>query len=187
MNPFAIDPKQLTKFVLSHLEPILLPRPNAKEGNDRGTDDCLGARLPQELQDIIESYLAPSFVDPDPKANRILPGSWWKEALMHKKLLPWLWDLDVKMIRRKASNPPKNWFGAAGTWMEWDWESLVRQLAQTHFYKNFTLHNSGAGIALALKNRRRIFLIMDDLCKTAPCQTRMEPLVDWEEIDCPER
>lgn len=187
MNPLKIDVKELTRFVLSLLQPLLLPRPTAKHRHVHGTDHCPGARLPQELLNVIEAHLSSSFIDPDPEPSQILPQSWWREVLVNKILLPWLWDLDVGMIRKKESQPRKNWFGAPGTWVEWDWESLVRKLAQTNFYKDIGIHTAGEGAALALKNRRRIFLIMDDLARTQPGQQRMEALIDWEDTDCPNR
>lgn len=52
MNPFEIDAKKLTNFVLSRLQPLLLPPPSAKRGHVRGVDDGLGARLPLELLDL---------------------------------------------------------------------------------------------------------------------------------------
>jgi hypothetical protein len=131
MNPFEIGAQELTKFILSLLQPLLLPRSCPKNGHGRCIDNSLGEGLPLELLDMIESHLARSFVDPDPEPGRILPGSWWREAILKKKLLPWLWDLDANMIREKHSKQPRNWFGASGTWVEWDWELLARKLAQT--------------------------------------------------------
>jgi hypothetical protein len=187
MNPFDIDAKELTKLILSHLQPLLLPRPSAKRGRVLGTDDCPSACLPPELLDMIETQLSSSFVDPSPEPNGILPGSWWREALINKKLLPWLWDLNVEMIRKKDSKAPRNWFGGPGTWVEWDWESLVRKLAQTEFYRDIGIHAVGEGAVLALKNRRRIFLIMDDLVRTKHYEPRMKECIDWEDSDCPEK
>ncbi|ERF75793.1 hypothetical protein EPUS_01623 [Endocarpon pusillum Z07020] len=186
MNPMTIKAKQLTDFVLSMLQPLLLPRPTAGQGHAREITHCPGARLPQELLNMIESYASSSFSNADPEPSRILPQSWWREALINKKMLPWLWDLDVDMIRTKDSKPPKNWFGASGTWVEWDWELLVRKLAQTDFYKDIGIHTAGEGPALALKNRRRIFLIMDDLVRTLPGQPRMKESINWQDTDCPD-
>lgn len=135
---------------------------------------------------MIEYYTSSSFSDANPEPSRILPQSWWQEALINKKMLPWLWDLNVNMIRKKDSKPPKNWYGAPGTWVEWDWELLVRKLAQTDFYKGIDIHTVGEGPALALKNRRRIFLIIDDLARTHPGQPRMKELNNWQDTDCPD-
>lgn len=186
MNPFKINPQELTKFILSLLQPLLLPRPGAKGDDNGGTDDCIGACLPPELLDMVESHLSASFVDPNPDPSRMFPGSWWREALINKKLLPWLWDLDTEMIRKKASKSPRNWFGGPGTWAEWDWESLLRKLAQTRFWRDVGIHTVGEGAALALKNRRRIFLILDDLARTDAGQLRMKEFIDWEDTDCPD-
>jgi hypothetical protein len=187
MGPLKIDAKELTKFVLSLLQPLLLPGPTVINQPVHETDSCPGAQLPQELLNMIEAHLPSAFIDPDPTPSRLLPRSWWREVLINKKLRPWLWDLDEEMIRSKACKPPRNWFGAPGTRTEWDWESLVRKLTQTDLYKNIGVHTAGAGTVLALKNRRRIFLILDDLARTQPSQPRMEELVDWEDTDCPDR
>lgn len=187
MDPFFIDSAKLTAFILSHLKPILFPRPKSDKGRPSCVTCCLGERLPQEISDMIADFLSISCVDLPQKRSGIMPASWWKQELLKGKLLPWLYDLDKTMIEKKHGEPPKNWFGARGTWTEWDWEGLVRELSRTRFYKDLTIHSCGVGVQLALKNRRRIFLIMDDLSNVKPGQKRRRMDIDWTDDDCPVR
>jgi hypothetical protein len=140
--------------------------------------------LPQELLDLIADYLSISCVDLEQERSGLLPGSWWREELTKGKLLPWLYDLDRHMIEEKERQLPKNWFGAPGTWVEWDWEELVRELSRTEFYMDLSVHAWGEEEELALKNRRRIFLIMDDLYAFLPGQKRRIIDIDWSDDDC---
>lgn len=75
----------------------------------------------------------------------------WRDALA-QSYLPWLWDLEPDTIAHKeASKPPEQ---------EWNWELLVRQLAQVN------IHEPGAvleGLPMGLRNRRRIWRIVKDI------------------------
>lgn len=184
MDPLGIDSSALTALVLSFLTPILLPRPDRQHPVDVVAQPCHGDRLPLELLNLLATDLSTSCVDLPRQRDGLLPGSWWKQELIKGKLLPWLWDLDEKMIERKERRRPVNWFGTPGTWIEWDWESLVRRLSQTQFYQDFTIHKVGEGLQLALKNRRRIFLIFDDLDKTKMSEAAREKEMDWADDDC---
>ena len=79
----------------------------------------------------------------------------WRECLVSKYCLPWLWDLDRNMCEQKDQQQPGN--GA----FRWDWEGLIRTLAQQAvFEKDGPMSN---GVPLGLRNRRRIWRIMREL------------------------
>jgi hypothetical protein len=69
--------------------------------------------------------------------------------------LPWLWDLDPGILnsRRSDGDPPFDVDGA------WDWEFLVRQLAQVEVFED---GNMMANVQLGLRNRRRIWRLVDE-------------------------
>lgn len=185
MDPFSIDSCKLTAFILSHLKPVLVPRSESNKGCMSALRCCPAAeRLPQELLDLIATYVSISCVDLPPERDGLLPGSWWKEELIKGKLLPWLYDLDEDMIDKKDHALPEIQFGASEMWGEWDWEGLVRKLSRTHFYKDLTIHRWGDKEELASKNRRRTFLVMDDLCNFHPGQQRRDRDIDWSDRDC---
>lgn len=75
----------------------------------------------------------------------------WREGFAHG-YLPWLWDLELDAIAHKeASKPPEQ---------EWNWELLVRQLAQ------FDLREPRAilqNLPMGLTNRRRIWGLVEDI------------------------
>lgn len=183
MDPFNISSSALTLFILSNLDLILLPRPRSTRATGVAPQVHPGDRLPQELLNLIATYLSCSCVDLPTTRNGLFPGSWWKQELIQGKLLPWLWDLDRNMIEKRERSLPKNWFGGPGTWIEWDWEGLIRKLSQTKFYRHLVIHRVGEGVELALKNRRRVFLIMDDVWNTPAEYLRNLDDIDWRDID----
>lgn len=75
----------------------------------------------------------------------------WRESLVRDHF-PWLWDIEPDAVARKeASKPPGQ---------EWNWELLVRQLAQV------TLHEPRAvlgDLPIGLRNRRRIWRLVEDI------------------------
>jgi hypothetical protein len=77
----------------------------------------------------------------------------WREMLFSGRVLPWLWDLDATIL--KSNSPGKDISWDAGTW---DWELLVRQLAQVNI---LTDGNLMANVQLGLRNRRRIWRLVD--------------------------
>jgi hypothetical protein len=108
--------------------------------------------LPAEIEDEILKQLHP-FINPS--LARILPPSTWRRFLFSGTLLPWLWDLNPSILTSQQSNnnPPFNADGA------WDWELLVRQLAQVEVFED---GNIMADVQLGLRNRRRIWRLVDD-------------------------
>ena len=75
----------------------------------------------------------------------------WRELLSQGRL-PWLWDLDPDAIARKETLKPPN--------QEWDWELLVRQLAQVNILEPRAILKH---LPMGLRNRRRIWRIIEDI------------------------
>ncbi|KAG8624062.1 hypothetical protein KVT40_009038 [Elsinoe batatas] len=106
-------------------------------------------RLPWELRSAILFQHRP-FDDMSREPNYLFPPVMWKEALLNG-LLPWLWDLDHTIVE---SHPDSS------DGREWNWEALARTLAQD----DILLPGPGMpNCPRGLKNRRRIWQLVDDL------------------------
>ena len=68
---------------------------------------------------------------------------------------PWLWDIDVAMCKAKDLEPLRT-----GT-TKWDWERLVRALAQKDVFEPGG--SMADGVPLGLRNRRRIWRMIEDI------------------------
>lgn len=111
-------------------------------------------RLPPEIiHNIIKQMGA--LQDPPLQCNYLVDQSWWRLALRDGVVLPWLPDLDLQSLSRKEASL------SAG--QEWNWELLVRQLAQTDIYKPKMVLED---LALGLRNRRRIWRLVEDILAT---------------------
>ena len=78
-------------------------------------------------------------------------SSAWREALM-RCYLPWLWDLEPIAIAHKEASKPAE--------QEWNWELLVRQLAQVDLHQpRAVLEN----LPMGLRNRKRIWRLAEDM------------------------
>jgi hypothetical protein len=93
------------------------------------------------------------------QCTRLLDQSYWKEILVSGRLLPFLWDLDLDLIKAKESQQPGQ--------REWDWERLVRQLSQSGFL-DYSAKAAQAchhlhPVPFGLRNRRRIFRILEEM------------------------
>lgn len=78
---------------------------------------------------------------------------YWREIFLRG--FPWLWDLDREQCRLKDSETYDD-----GSKIRWDWERLVRHLAQDDvFTSSEGLTNAPEG----LKNRRRIWRCLDEM------------------------
>ena len=80
----------------------------------------------------------------------------WRQALS-AGYLPWLWDLEAAAVSDKEASKPHD--------QEWNWELLVRQLAQVN------LHEPKAvlvDVPMGLRNRRRIWRIVEDMLSAEP-------------------
>ena len=75
---------------------------------------------------------------------------------MNGVILPWLWDLDLRAVMRKEAEL------RGGD--EWNWELLVRQLAQGDIYEPRKVLED---LPLGLRNRRRIWRLVGDIMATS--------------------
>lgn len=84
--------------------------------------------------------------------------SMWRQVLL-RGYLPWLWDLETAAIAHKEAPKPQG--------QEWDWELLVRQLAQVKLHEPKAIFED---LPMGLRNRRRIWRIVEDmLAEEADC------------------
>jgi hypothetical protein len=78
-------------------------------------------------------------------------------------VLPWLWDLDPEALSlRRSADAPRYDDDSS-----WNWEGLVRQLAQVEVFEQ-----SGvlADAPISLRNRRRIWrLVEESRLNDCPC------------------
>lgn len=131
----------LTGYVLSHLERL-----------ENAPDKIYLANrikaLPQELQDSISQHDTWPMADNCTlEPTRYADPESWMLGLASGKAIPWLEDLDQGICAAKHREKPDG----GG---EWDWELLVRRLAQTNvFERGQPMHSAPKG----LRNRRRIW------------------------------
>ncbi|GFF34306.1 contactin [Aspergillus udagawae] len=150
MAPYPIP--GLTQEILSYLRPL----PPSLQGQS-GISLELEA-LPTELQDMIYKNLHP-FINPKQTCTRSLPSRLWRDLLFNQQILPWLWDLDISALQScpvtsDAVDVPT--FEAEEVW---DWESLVRTLAQLEVFEpGQPLEHA----PLRLRNRRRIWRLLEE-------------------------
>jgi hypothetical protein len=104
--------------------------------------------LPPEIFAQVIIHLKLSFNDPTLNCTRILPGMWWRDAMfVQPPIIPWLRGLFSTQLRDKK-------------YSKCDWELLIRQLAQTNTFENT---NFGASAPDALRNRRRIWRLLEEM------------------------
>ena len=126
------------------------------------------SQLPPELQHTIFKNLHP-FTKPPVQCSRHLTPSTWKSLLLHGQLVPWLWELpalaaelpsiDISLNDRGNGNRTVNVKLDDDYDQSWDWELLVRQLAQPEVFEPGGVMESAP---LALRNRRRIWRLLDE-------------------------
>lgn len=136
-DPLDVPTRTTTDYILSHLEPM--PTSTTASHN---TARNIGARfnvLPADIRNRILEDLLP-FEDPSLECSRILTPYDWLRALLDKDepIIPWLWDLDEEgeIISRVWDEEMMECLKKGQRFvqpevLEWDWEKLVRQLAQT--------------------------------------------------------
>jgi len=107
---------------------------------------------PAILNEIIAQYSP--LENPALNPQRTTSPSTWREMLFSRRVLPWLWDLDSTFLKAQPLGKEKA-YHANGVW---DWELLVRQLAQVDIFSDGKLM---ANIQLGLRNRRRIWRLVD--------------------------
>jgi hypothetical protein len=108
--------------------------------------------LPSELFEPIVEMMAPVH-NPPLQCTRLLHSSHWLQGFLGCKLLPYLWDLDARDVQEKLSEK-----GAT----EWDFERLVRQLAQEGIWEYFGRGQADPAL-LGIRNRRRIWKLVEDM------------------------
>lgn len=111
------------------------------------------ASLPQEILDLIMLQLQ-GLTDSPVEPTFLLPQRFWRQALEQCQLLPWLWDISVEDIAHKEASKPHN-----GEY-EWNWELLVRQLAQSNLFEE---GKHPRDLASGIRNRRRIWRILEEM------------------------
>ncbi|KAF4549009.1 Hypothetical protein D9617_24g017230 [Elsinoe fawcettii] len=137
------------------MSPMWQYRNDADHANQTSILHCI-LNLPQEIQQIIVNQLRP-FDNPPRQCTYMFPPTMWKQALLNG-ILPWLWDLDHKMIHAQSERDQM-----------WDWEKLVRRLAQDDV---FLPGSPDPNIPRGMKNRRRIWQIIDDMRIEQPFSTK---------------
>lgn len=89
--------------------------------------------LPAELRDSIRDQItAPFGIDASLEPTYYFPDNepaFWLTYLTRRVCFPWLWDLDPTLCKHKDQQPRPN--GASG----WDWEKLIRKLAQVNAFE----------------------------------------------------
>ena len=125
-DPYNISRQVVTSFILSHLQPIPTPLPQHSLTTHI-------ADLPPELRNSIrDDITAPFGIDPSLEPTYYFPDNklaFWLTYLTRRVCFPWLWDLDPAQCEHKDRQPPPN--GASG----WDWERLIRMLAQVNVFE----------------------------------------------------
>ncbi|KAK6835713.1 hypothetical protein RU639_001826 [Aspergillus parasiticus] len=142
----------LTQEILSYLRPL----PPSLQGQPK-LSLALEA-LPTEIQDMIYNNLHP-FINPEPTCTRYLPSSLWRDMLFNRHILPWLWDLDISALRSYPATPDAGNVLTYEAEDVWDWERLVRTLAQVEMFEP---GNPLQHAPLRLRNRRRIWRLLEE-------------------------
>ncbi|KAF3480881.1 uncharacterized protein GIQ15_06228 [Arthroderma uncinatum] len=159
VDPFPIP--GLTDQILAYLEPL----PEHRRGCDEPSTQLL--KLPVEIVEEIYLHLHP-FVDPGRACTYYLPSDTWRDFLFYRQLLPWLWDLDVAVLRDRSLQPDDGSQPLYDAENYWNWEQLVRMLAQTEIFEP---GNDMSKAPLRLRNRRRIWRLLDE--------ARLRDVDDW--------
>jgi hypothetical protein len=104
--------------------------------------------LPTELFDHIIDLMDPIENLPV-QCTRLIEPVYW-QRLLCGKFLPYLWDLDISVVHYCLSDE------------KWDYELLVRQLAQEGIWEYFKKNDPGK-YHHGLWNRRRIWRLMEEM------------------------
>ena len=102
------------------------------------------------------------FSSPPRECTYLVSPKHWLQALKDHSVLPWLWDLDPAALLEKERNKPEGRL--------WDWELLVRQLAQADIYSEYVYYKRVRPCSWALedlhpsfRNRRRVWDLAIDM------------------------
>lgn len=151
---FEAHPSDLpgvTAFILSQLRQAHPLEPIASGEVDVQRNTVL---LPQGLEEMILEMLV-SLGSPPLQNMGILHPRTWLEILF--KGFPWLWDLNRDECYAKEEETQED-----GSKKVWDWEGLVRRLAQRDA---FEARGNMQHAPLELRNRRRIWRCLDGMQK----------------------
>ncbi|KAG8531131.1 uncharacterized protein KY384_004489 [Bacidia gigantensis] len=157
-NPVEIP--SLNRAVLSHLNPLLSANPSSNDDPDEPTIKGLSqaiSSLPPEIIANITDQVTP-LNNPSLTPNYILEPSYWHASLFSGTLLPYLWDISETEISEEDGTA----VGFDKTADGWDWELLAEQLAQTSIHERGKVFH----IPLGLRNRRRIWRLVEDILGT---------------------
>ncbi|KAL9087050.1 MAG: hypothetical protein Q9165_006878 [Trypethelium subeluteriae] len=147
-DPLSIP--DLTMTILQHLQEFKGDRAKRLSPEQRELKARL-EQLPNEMLDHAISFLNTLT---ETSTKYVLPSSVWRAGLLRGKLIPYLWDLDSVVIREKDASTD----GSEDS--RWDWELLVRQLAQPNVFDE---GQPLTDVPIGLKNRRRIWQLLDDM------------------------
>lgn len=150
VEPYPIQ--NLTSEILSYLQP--LPKGRRSSFSEKS---ILMKKLPTEIIEHICLHLHP-FADPGVACTYELSTNIWRDLLFHQQLLPWLWDLDPSILE----SPPLQYSNSQPSYSKddfWDWEQLVRKLAQVEVFEP---GNSLENAPLRIRNRKRIWRLLDE-------------------------
>lgn len=161
-NPEQID--GLTEYILTQLQPLRKP-----QATDLLRDRI--AALPQELEDMVLDQITwPMADNPSLEPTRCGTPEFWLQALLTGQALPWLWDLERGACVAHHTTKPDPSKGE-----DWDWELLVRKLAQTNIFDDGQpMKNAPNG----LRNRRRIWRCCNELVP-GMFDRQNQPAQDW--------
>lgn len=112
--------------------------------------------------------------DPPLACNRLLRPFLWRRALLTQDIFPWLWDIKRPVqaghnLGKEESQDPNHEVEGLEIFEyttyelpdeKWDWELLVRQWAQKDIFEP---GNYRQDVHLALRNRRRIWRILEEM------------------------
>jgi len=100
------------------------------------------------------------------QCTRLIEPVYW-QRLLRSKYLPYLWDFDITVIQYCLSDE------------KWDYELLVRQLAQEGIWEYFKRNDSGKHNH-GIWNRRRIWRLVGEM-KVGDVKTEAERLATPKE------
>ncbi|KAH8668924.1 hypothetical protein BX600DRAFT_265378 [Xylariales sp. PMI_506] len=158
-DPIAIP--NLTEDILSNLETFQseAPDPTVETFRQRFL------ALPTELRDRIVDLMG-SFEGLSAECTSLLPQETWRDILLGKRYLPFLWDLDYDLVAQR-------WEQAKRQGNELNWELLVRKLSagvtmEWQHYDSLSFRQNlfcypDMHLPKGLRNRRRIWQLMEEM------------------------
>ncbi|KAI0017071.1 hypothetical protein F4780DRAFT_796877 [Xylariomycetidae sp. FL0641] len=106
---------------------------------------CLLRNLRPETAKVPKCTSAEADCNQAPHATH--KQEWWYDALITKRLCPWLWDLDINAVQQKRQTG------------SWDWEDIVCRLTQGSIHEP---SDEALTLPTGLRNRRRIWRLLGD-------------------------